>query len=76
MARAKDVKKLKDELGFSEAIGELILDLVKISSLQAKQYKTNYVLRRWMSEASLFLVCRLQSSSNIPKIRNRFEKNH
>ena len=76
MARVKGVKRLKDEPGFNGAIGESIFNLAKNPSSNAKLYKTNYVLRRWMSEASLLLVCCLHPSSDIPKIKNRFEKNY
>lgn len=76
MARVKGVKRLKDEPGFNGAIGEFIFNLAKNPSSNAKQYKTNYVRRGWMSEASPSLVCCLDFSSDIPKIKNRFEKNH
>lgn len=76
MARVKGVKRLRDEPGFNGAIGELISGFPKDLSLQAKQYKKNYVLTGWMSEAPLLLVCCLQRSSDISKIRNRFEKDH
>lgn len=76
MARVKGVKRLRDEPGFNGAIGELKFNFAKSLLLQAKYNQKDYVLTRWMSEASLLLVCCLQRSSNISKARNRFEKNH
>ena len=49
---------------------------LQTSSLQAKRYKKNYAPRGWMTEASLLLVRGFQRSSDVPKIRNRFEKNN
>ena len=57
MARAKGVKRLRDEPGFNGAIGESPSDPAKSLSLYAKQHKKDYVLTRWMSEAPLLLVC-------------------
>lgn len=78
MARGKGVKRLKDEPGFNGAIGESTFNLAKTStsSLQAKPYKKNYALRGWRTEASLLLVRGFQRSSDVPKIRTRFEKNN
>lgn len=80
MARVKGVKRLKDEPGFNGAIGESTFHAAKSPSLLL-QYtlnysKKDYVPIRWMSEASLSLVCRLQYSSDFPKFANRLEKNH
>ena len=56
MARVKGVKRLKDEPGFNGAIGEFTFDYVKSLSLDANEHKKDYVLRGWMSEASLSMV--------------------